>query len=158
MPSLNVRVEDDRAMARLENVAPNARKALAENLRDIADAIADDARARAQSHIRYFGAKAPGSYVASIEAGVAEKDRAIVGYVRSGHPLAHLMEYGASAHDILPVAAKVLAFQGSAGTVFARHVHSPGMRAYPAILPAFDAARDDIEGELQAAVSQAARE
>lgn len=158
MPSLNVKVDDDRAMARIENVAPNAREKLVESLRDLADAIAADARGRASSHIRFLGAKAPGSYVQSIEGGVSEKDRQIVGYVRSGHPLAHLMELGAQPHDILPKVAKVLAFQGSAGTVFARHVHSPGMRPLPAILPAFEDARDDIEAALQAAVTEAARE
>ena len=158
MPSLNVKVDDDRAMARIENVAPNARRALAESLRDLADAIAGDARGRASAHIRYLGAKAPGSYVASIQGGVSEKDRKIVGYVRSGHPLAHLMELGAGPHDILPKAAQVLAFAGPAGVVFARHVHSPGMRPFPAILPAFEAARDEIGAALQAAVADAASE
>ena len=152
MPSLNVTVDDDRAIARLERVGPDARAALKDELKDLADAIASDARARAQNHIRYFGAKAPGSYVESIAGGVAERDSAVIGYVRSGHPLAHLLELGTKAHDILPDAAKALAFQGPAGLVFAQRVHSPGMKPYPAILPAFEAARDEIEGALEQAV------
>jgi len=152
MPSLNVRVDDDRATARLERVGPDARAALKDELKDLADRIASDARARAQNHIRYLGPKAPGSYVQSIQGGVADGERELVGYVRSSHPLAHLMELGAGPHEILPVAASVLAFQGPAGTVFAMHVHSPGMRPYPAILPAFEAKRGEIATDLQQAV------
>jgi hypothetical protein len=158
MPSLNVSVDDDRAMARLEKVGPDARAALTESLKDLAETIAGDARERAQTHIRYLGLKAPGSYVESIVGGVSEKDRRIVGFVRSGHPLAHLMELGVQAHDIFPKAADVLAFEGPAGMVFARHVHDPGMHPYPAILPAFEAESDDIEGVLEAAVKHGVAE
>ena len=139
-------------MARLEQVAPDAREALKDALRDLETAIAADARDRASAHIHYLGAKAPGSYVESIHGGVSEKDRSIVGYVRSSHPLAHLMELGVKPHDILPSAAKVLHFEGSAGEVFAKYVHDPGMQPYPAMIPAFEAARGDIEATLEAAV------
>ena len=170
MPSLNVRVDDDRAMARLENVAPKARESLASSLRDLADEIAADARSRAQSHIRFLGVKAPGSYVQSIQGGVSEKDKQIVGYVRSGHPLAHLMELGFQISDWLIVpgtgknttssAGAIMAFAGQGGTVFSHYVHRHATRVqpYPAMLPAFEAARGDIETALQSALNQAASE
>ena len=161
MPSLNLRVDDDRATARLENVAPTARASLVESMRDLADEIAGDARSRAQSHIRFLGLKAPGSYVESIHGGVSEKDKQIVGYVRSGHPLAHLMELGFQITDymILAKPGGVLA-DPDTGTVFGRfvHRHATKVQPYAAILPAFEAARDDIESALQSAVSQAASE
>ena len=159
MPSLNIKVDDDRAMARIEDVAPKAREALADSLRDLADEIAGDARSRAQSHIRFLGKKAPGSYVQSIHGGVSEKDKQIVGYVRSSHPLAHLMELGFQITDymILAKPGGVLA-DPDTGTVYGKfvHRHATSVRPYPAILPAFEAARSDIETALEAAVAQAA--
>ena len=161
MPSLNVRVDDDRAMARLENVAPKARESLASSLRDLADEIAADARSRAQSHIRFLGVKAPGSYVQSIQGGVSEKDKQIVGYVRSGHPLAHLMELGFQITDLMILAKPggVLA-DAETDTIFGRFVHrrATKVQPYPAILPAFEAAHGDIETALQSALNQAASE
>ena len=161
MPSLNVRVDADRAMARIENVAPKAREKLAESVRDLADEIAADARSRAQSHIRFLGLKAPGSYVQSIRGGASEKDKQIVGFVRSGHPLAHLMELGFQITDLMITAKPggVLA-NASLDEVFGIkvHRHATAVKPYLAILPAFEAARADIETALQAAVSDAASE
>ena len=169
MPSLNVKVDADRAMARLENVAPKARAALASSMRDLADEIAGDARARAQSHIRFLGKKAAGSYVQSIHGGVSEKDKQIVGYVRSGHPLAHLMDLGFQITDwlIVPGTGKympgrpgAIMADAEADTIYGKfvHRHATKVQPYAAILPAFEAARSEIETALQAAVAEAASE
>ena len=62
------------------------------------------------------------------------------------------------AHEILPSAAEVDAFAGDAGTVFAKVVHSPARRcrAYPAIGPAFSAARARCRGLIERTVKEAA--
>ena len=54
----------------------------------------------------------------------------------------------------------VLAFDGSAGKVFARLVHHPGatIPPYPAIHPAFEALSGDIKATLAQAAHEAAAE
>ena len=155
-----IEIDDSRVAARLGRIGPNVREALKNALEPLAARIGADARGRASAHIHLKGRKNPGSYLASIEDGVADKQGKVVGYVRSGHPLAHILEQGASTppHDIVPDAARVLAFLWEGvGEVFARKVHHPGasIPAYPAILPAFDAARPEIEDALRGALQSA---
>ena len=81
-----------------------------------------------------------------------------------GIPYAAIQEYGGhtSAHDIVPVKAKALAFAGAGGRsggVFARRVHHPGS-AIPARAPlgsALDALRGEMSDDLKQAVLHALR-
>jgi hypothetical protein len=149
-------VDASHAVERITRMTPDIREALTRSLGQIAANVAADARARAQSHIHVLGLK-PGAYVDSIKGGVAVKENRVTGYVRSGSPLAHLLEFGANVppHEILPSIAQALAFDGGAGTVFAAVVHSPGaaIPPYPAIYPAFEAAKPHIEAALIQAAS-----
>ncbi|MFT4098624.1 MAG: HK97 gp10 family phage protein [Rhodoblastus sp.] len=148
-------VNDRMQTAQLDRLGPDVRTALERKLRPIAEAMAGDARSRAEAHIRFLGVK-PGAYVASIKGGVASKDRRVVGYVRSGSPLAHLLEYGAQTppHVIEASVKEAMAFAGPAGRIFAAKVNHPGaaIPAYPAIGPAFAARRDEIRGAIESAL------
>ena len=146
------------ATAQLDEIGPDLRGALETRLRPIADAMAQDARARAQAHIRFFGTK-PGAYVKSIKGGLASKEKRVLGYVRSGSPLAHLLEDGANTppHVIGAAVKEALKFNGSAGVVFARRVNHPGANipAYPAIRPAFEAKTGEIRRALEESLGEA---
>ncbi len=146
-------------LERLETIGPDARAALKKRLAPIAADMAADAKARAQAHIRFLGMK-PGAYVASITGGVSENESRVLGYVRSGSPLAHLLEYGAQTppHVIGAAVGEALKFNGRAGTVFAARVNHPGavIPAYPAIHPAFEARKGQIDGAVAAALVETA--
>ena len=147
-------VDDKRALAHLDKIGPDVRQALETALRPLAAEISADARSRAAAHIRYLGAKKPGSYLASITSGVAKKrPQYISAYVRSGHPLAHLMEKGFKITDMEIYAKNVdkMAFEGPAGMVYRRHIHrhETVVPPYPAILPAFAARRGEILSTLE---------
>ena len=75
----------------------------------------------------------------------------------SGVPYAAIQEYGGvtSAHDILPVKARALAFAGAGGTVFARRVHHPGS-VIPARHP-FGTALTSLHDEIGAGFKDALR-
>ncbi|RBP03810.1 hypothetical protein DFR50_14258 [Roseiarcus fermentans] len=156
MPSIRFSFEHANFDARIDAVLPDTEDALERALGPVASDMADAARNAALAHIRFEGTK-PGQYLASIYGGTFRGPGVVGGFVRSGSPLAHLLELGAStpAHDILPKAAAALAFDGSAGQVFASIVHHPGatIPAYPALSPAFDAAR----GAIAAAIESAAK-
>lgn len=154
--------DDHRLVEVLDKVGPNAEKLLEQRLAPLATEIASDARSRAQAHIRFLGAKKPGSYVQSIKGGVAhKKPTRVTGYVRSGHPLAHLMEEGFTISDmmIVPKSGAVMAFTGDAATVFARHVHrhQTVVPAYPAIFPAFEAKRNEIMATIESVARDAGK-
>ena len=153
-------VTADQIAVQLDRIGPDVRAALERALAPIAHGMAADAKANAESHIRFLGVK-PGAYLASIFGGVSSKEDRVVGYVRSGSPLAHLLEYGAQtpAHVIEASTKEVMAFDGGAGKVFARVVHHPGatIPAYPAIGPAFDARKGEIERALETALNDSLR-
>lgn len=153
----SLKVDVSSAIARFDRIGPNVHQVLVDRMTPLAQEIAADARSRALAHIHFLGIK-PGAYVASIYGGISDKQNSVVGFVRSSSPLAHLLEFGAKtpAHDILPKVAAVLAFQGDAGTVFARAVRSPGatIPPYPAIYPAFEA----VSGQIEAALTEAVRD
>lgn len=156
MPEINLTIDESRLVARFDKIGPDVHQALVAALNRLAGQIAANARGLAAAHIRYLGKK-PGQYLASIYGGVSENTGSVVGFVRSGNPLAHLLEGGATipAHDIFAKAGDALAFYGDAGTVFAKVVHSPGaiVPPYPAIEPAFTSARDEIERTVKDTVS-----
>ena len=156
--TIELKIDESRLVARLDKIGPDVHQALVQALNPLAQAVAAQARGLAAAHIRYLGKK-PGAYLASIYGGVSEKPGSVVGFVRSGNPLAHLLEGGATipAHDIFAKAGDVLAFEGDAGMVYAKIVHSPGaiVPPYPAIEPAFTAARSEIERTVTDAVEGA---
>jgi hypothetical protein len=158
MPTITVTVED-RATDRLGKIGPTTHEALDRALRSLTPELHADVVGRAAAHIHTVGKK-PGAYLASIAMGYYDKGQRMGGFVRSGHPLAHLLEGGAKppAHAIAASAASVLAFQGSAGMVFRQAVQHPGatIPPYPAFGPAIDAHRTEIEARLKEALTQGA--
>ena len=158
MPTITVRVEDH-ASDRLGKIGPTAHDALERAIRSLTPELYADVLARAADHIHTIGTK-PGAYLASIAMGYYDKGKRMGGFVRSGSPLAHLLEAGANppAHAIAASAASVLAFQGDAGTIFRQAVQHPGARIppYPAFGPAIEAHSSEIEARLGEAVRQGA--
>ncbi len=156
MPQITFATSDRKAMARLDALLPDVRTALADALGPLAQEMTDDARNRALAHIRYEGKK-PGAYLASIMGGTFEKGTVVGGYVRSGNPLAHLLEYGATLPEHEIYAKKGGLLVSSAGEIFGRHVHFPGapLPAYPAITPSLDEARSRVETILEAVLGYA---
>jgi hypothetical protein len=146
MPAIEFRVDDARLAARLDKITPDVRAALKAALGPLAGELAQDARAAAAAHIRYLGKK-PGQYLASIYGGTFDKESQVGGFVRSGDPLAHLLEYGTKDRykKTLRTARDVLG-QLNAGFTGA-------MPAFPAIEPVLAA----NEGRIRAAVEDAAR-
>lgn len=162
MPTVTFTVDASRIDAHLAKIGPDVEEALLKALRPLAKSMAEEARSAAAQHIRFLGKK-PGQYLASIYGDTFAREgqlgRVVGGFVRSGSPLAHLLEHGATtpAHEILPSSASVLAFQGDAGQVFARAVHDPGAQipAYPAIDPVLASRRSDVEDTIRRAVEEA---
>lgn len=156
--SVSFDVDARRAFARFEAIGPNVRQLLLQELTPLAASIAGEARAITEAHIHSYG-KDPGAYLATIYGGVSEKGDRIVAFVRSGSPLAHLLEnpqgVNLPARIIEAKIGDVMAFEGDAGMVFAREVHFPGAHVppYPGIFPAFEAA----VGEIEAALDRVAR-
>ncbi len=146
MPAIEFRVDDARLAARLDKITPDVRDALKAALAPLAGELAAEARGLAAAHIRYLGKK-PGQYLASIYGGAFDKGSRVCGFVRSGDPLAHLLEYGTKDRykKSLRTAREVLG-QLDAGFTGA-------MPAYPAIEPVLAA----NEGRIRDAVEDAAR-
>ncbi|QAY96706.1 hypothetical protein CWB41_14000 [Methylovirgula ligni] len=159
IPTLEI--DDSRIFVRLEKVSPAVAGSLAAAVAALIGPLVSDAQALALAHIHTQGLN-PGAYLESIHGGMSEKSGSVIGYLRSGSPLVHLLEDGAQtpAHDILPKSATVLAFEGDAGRVYARAVHSPGatIPAYPALAPAFEEHAAQIADALRDAVGDAVSE
>ena len=158
-------VTSNRLTQVLDAVEPDVRQRLEQSLGQLGKRIGDDAKSRAQAHIRFLGVKKPGSYVESIYGGLAKpKTRTrVTGFVRSGHPLAHLMEEGFTISDILIAARSgggVMEFWGSLGLTYRQYIHrhETQVQAYPAINPAFEARRADVMAAFAAAAKGAAAE
>ena len=169
MPAFTVEVSDHDIVAHFDAIGPNAQQALRKALTPLAGEIASDARGLAEAHIHSLGKKAPGSYLTSIYGGVSEQDGSVLGFVRSSHPLAHLLELGFTISDweIVPGTGRgttsyigaIMAFGGDAATVFRQHVHRHQMqvRPYPAITPAFEARSGEVLDAIEGAVKGAVR-
>lgn len=156
--SIDLKIDTTRITARLEAMGPNVHQALVRALDPLAQSIAGTARDNASAHIRFLG-KNPGKYLSSIYGGVSDKDKRVTGYVRSGNPLAHLLESGFTISDIVIDPGDIMTFEGDAGQVFARvvHRHETQVKPYPALTPAFEAHAGEIEGALTGAVKEAVR-
>jgi hypothetical protein len=163
-------VDDRRLLQVLDGVEPAVAQALKDELFVIAKAMQAQARERAQAHIRFLGARKPGSYVQSIKGDVSTKrPNRVTGYLRSGHPLAHLMEDGFNITDmtIVPGTGKnttarigaIMKFAGDAGEVFVKavHRHATKVPPYPAIYPTFEAMQNDIRAAFEKAAAAPAK-
>lgn len=152
----SVTVNDSRITARLATFPARVRARLKSEIKPLADKLADEIRARSAAHIHTFGKK-PGFYLATIHGGVADTGTEVVGYVRSGSPLAHLLEAGTKAHAIFPKKASVLAFEVGGKSIFARSVQTPGTKPYPTFKPVLADRREEIVATLTAAIRGEAR-
>jgi hypothetical protein len=154
---ISFEVDDSGAFANLEGASDRVMERFAEELRPVEQAMLADARARAVAHFHSVGAK-PGLYLGAFSGGVKKTPSGVVGWIRNDNQLAHLLEFGFTISDIL-IAVKhvgdVMAFEGDVGTLYREYVHrhSTGVQAYPAIHPAFEARKAEIE----AAAERAAR-
>lgn len=74
------------------------------------------------------------------------------GEVYTRLPYAHIVEYGAKAHEIRPKTKKVLRFYKDGEAVFARRVKLPKFIAKPYLKPAYDYISPDIVKDIKKAV------
>jgi hypothetical protein len=155
--SFDFEVHAESAFALLEGVGEKVIDRFAEELRPIEQAMLDDARARAAAHFHSVGAK-PGLYLGGFGGGVTVKHGSAIGWMGNSNPLAHLFEAGFTISDLMIYAknAEVMKFAaGAVGDLYRKavHRHATAVQPYPAILPAFEAKKGDIE----AAAEQAAK-
>ena len=144
MPAITFAVDDRALFAKLDRALPAVEDAIEAALKPLAKSMAAEAQALALAHIRTEG-KNPGQYVASIHGGAFRKSGRVGGYVRSGSPLAHLLEEGTAERfrKVLPTVADVAGRAGYTGA----------MPPFPALAPAFAGA----ESAVRAAIESAAR-
>lgn len=159
--TFNLIVDDKRVSVLLDQIGPGVRESMKADFAPIVQAMESDARARAAAHIHSLG-KNPGKYAASIKGGVSVKNpNRVTGYLRSGSPLAHLMELGFTIKDMIitAVGGSAMKFEGEAGVMFAHavHRHQTTVKPYPAIFPAFEAQRGAIDAALTKAAATAAK-
>lgn len=163
MPAITFEVSTRGAEAKLDRILPDVEIAIQAALKPIASEMQHKAQGNALAHILWEGKK-PGQFVASIRGGTFRKNGKVGAYVRSGNPLAHLLEEGYTykAQDILPRVQDVMAFYwyGIGENVMFRKVHRDQMRvrafgdlgrAFNDILPD---ARDVIERAVKDAPSR----
>ena len=152
MPTFFQTVDADGAFARFDAIGPRARQALKDTLAPIAAELQSEAREIAIAHFHSIGKK-PGLYLESLRAGVSDKGPSIVGWLRSGNALAHLLELGFTISDLIIPANSggVMAFEEGGVRKFAKsiHRHETKVDPYPAIGPAFEAHRGEILAALE---------
>ena len=158
MLDIKVDVDESHVNAHFDQIGPDVKQALLTLSAEIAREIEDAARGFAIAHFHSVGAK-PGLYLAGFKSGTYDKQSRVGGWVNNANPLAHLLEYGFTISEMTITAANLMAFEGDAGTVFAKYVHRPETEvpAYPALHPAFDEAKAAIGPRLAAAGREAAR-
>jgi len=149
-------VHSQSAFAALDGVSEKVIDRFAEELRPIEQAMLDDARARAVAHFHSVGAK-PGLYLAGFKGGVTVKHGSAIGFVGNSNQLAHLFERGFTISDLMIYArnAEVMKFAaGGVGDLYRKaiHRHATHVKPYPAILPAFEARKGEIEAAAERAV------
>jgi len=151
-----MKVEARSAFAQFDGLADKVRQRFAGSIKRTEEAILAEARANAVAHFHSVGAK-PGVYLASFSGGVKETNGSVIGWVRNGARLAHLMEDGFTISDLM-IQAKggVMAWMeaNSVAALYRReiHRHATPVQAFPAIRPAFEAHKAEIEAAARAAV------
>ena len=145
MPQITFAIDDRAIFAKLDGALPTVQDAIEAALKPVAASMTDLARNLALAHIRYEGKK-PGQYFASIRGGTFRKNGRVGGYVRSGNPLAHLLEEGTAER-----------FRRTFKTVGEVVTGATGaMPPYPAIEPAFEAKEGAVRAALEAAAKTVA--
>ena len=155
--SIRMEIDASSAFAKLDGMAADVRQRFAASVKEIEEKILAEARANAVSHFHSVGKK-PGVYLASFSGGVNQTKGSIIGWVRNGARLAHLMENGFTISDLLIQSKDVMAFldAGSVAALYRSqvHRHATPVQAYPAIKPAFEAHKAEIETAASAAVQK----
>jgi hypothetical protein len=153
--SFELEIDAASVFAKLDGVGEEVRKRFAASAKAIEEKMLADAKANAVRHFHSVGEK-PGVYLASFSGGVKETDGGVIGWVRNGARLAHLMEYGFTISDFIIGGGvdALMRFDGDVGAVYRReiHRHATAVQAYPAIGPAFEAHKDEIETAARDAV------
>ncbi len=148
----DVKVDYTDVLAKVDSIGPHMHDALLPAITSDAASILNQARSLASG-----GAvqEKTGKYLRSIKSQVYDKKTKVYGVVRSRDPRAPLFEWGGatSARNILPNAARVMAFMGSAGQVFAKIVHRPVVNypPHPVITAAFQSQRGKVASDIQEA-------
>ena len=132
------------------------------------DGLAASAAARAGDVVAQNGAdllaavqaRLPAQLGDSVRLTVSASDAGAVASITSDAPYARLREFGGriAVPEIVPVAAKVLAFAYKGKLVFARHTkpHEINMPAHPSLAPALDEIAPQFRADLSDAVSEIA--
>ena len=168
---ISLTVDDKNVIAKLEKATDVVKDALERGLKPVAVETAHNVRANLLAHIRFEGTawkrkgwKPPGSLVASVYGNSFRGKSLVGGFVRSAHPLAHLIEHGYTYKDqiILPVIADVLAFYwpkiGKMAILNFVHRKTMQVQAYDDFSRAFDSAKPKIVGAIEQAAAVAASE
>lgn len=154
MPAVSFTVDATAISAHLASIDADVEAALIEALKPLASSLAGEARSAAEAHIRFLGKK-PGQYLASIYGGTFAKQgqlgRIVGMFVRSGNPLAHLLEHGTtdryrktfrSAREVLDEL---------------RTGYTGAMPPYPAIEPLLAAHAGEIQDTMADAIKKAVK-
>ena len=132
------------------------------------DGLAASAAARAADVVAQNGAdllaavqaRLPAKLSESLQLTVDASDTGAVATIATDAPYARLREYGGriAVPEIVPVAAKVLAFRFKGKLVFAKHTqpHEIDMPAHPSLAPALDEIAPQFRADLGDALSEIA--
>jgi hypothetical protein len=105
-------------------------------------------------------ARLPANLADSLQLTVDASDTGATATITSDAPYARIREYGGriAVPEIVPVAAKVLAFRFKGKLVFARHTqpHEVDMQAHPSLAPALDEIAPQFHADLSDALSEIA--
>ena len=153
---ISIDIQASSLFAKLEGMSGKVRERFAASMKRTEESILSQARSNAVAHFHSVGNK-PGVYLSAFSGGVKETPGSITGWVRNGARLAHLMENGFTISDLMIQAdSGAMAFfeANSAAEPYRRNVHrhATDVQAFPAIGPAFEAHRAEIEAAARAAL------
>ena len=154
--SLTVNVDSSSAFAKLDSLTGEVRERFAASIKQIEETILAEARINAVGHFHSFGKK-PGRYLEAFRGGVKQTDSAVIGWVGNPSPLAHLLENGFTISDLMISANSVMKFElVGVAELYRRqiHRHATPVQAYPALRPAFDAHKGEVETAARRAVEK----
>jgi hypothetical protein len=157
MTTITIESNNDNAVARLGEITPRVRAAVSDVVGVLQAELVDIVRARAPVRTGAYRDSIKGSLADSATGSIARVAAEPGGAGSAGSRktfYAPWIEYGATipAHDIAP-AGKIMKFDGGAGDVFRRVIHSPGgkIKAQEIIHGAFEEKRGDIVARIKAA-------
>jgi len=156
--SIEFEIDASSVYAKLDKLSGEVRDRFAASIKQIEERMLAEARANAVAHFHSVGKK-PGVYLASFSGGVKQTDGSIIGWVRNGARLAHLMENGFTISDLLIAgsADAVMKFElAGVAELYRRsvHRHKTAVQAYPAIAPAFEAHKGEVLDAARIAVEK----